>query len=73
MRLLSILLFFLIIGACSNRGAYEAFQSNNRNACFQLPLSQRDDCLKQTSKTFNQYERELREASVTKRSQTDQL
>ena len=63
MKFIPILLIFLIVGACSSRGAYEAFQTNNRQACYQLPMSQQDDCLKQASKSFNEYERERKEAS----------
>ncbi|TFH73788.1 hypothetical protein E3V39_11470 [Gammaproteobacteria bacterium LSUCC0112] len=57
-------IFLLMMGACSNRGAYEAFQANNRQQCFKLPMSQRDDCLDRASKPYNTYERERREASI---------
>jgi hypothetical protein len=46
---------------CGNHVYYEEQQFANRNECYQLPLSQREECLQKTNKRFDEYNRERKE------------
>ena len=58
---LMILIFFIIAG-CSSRGAYESIQTSSRFECSKLPPSQYDECMKNADKSYDEYERERKEA-----------
>lgn len=52
----------LLLGACSNKAIYDNIQSNNRMDCEKLPLSQYDECIERAEKSYDEYERERKEA-----------
>lgn len=62
MKTIVAVVIFLTVG-CSNQAFYNERQIANRNECYQLPVSQREDCLEKTNKTFDAYERERKELS----------
>ena len=47
--------------ACINRTVYESVQHNERFDCQKQPLSQQEECERQASKSYEQYERERQE------------
>lgn len=47
--------------ACSHRAVYETVQNNNRLDCQKQPPSQQEECERQASKSYQQYERERQE------------
>ncbi|SEQ13521.1 hypothetical protein SAMN03080615_00583 [Amphritea atlantica] len=55
------LCFFLITG-CTNSGSFESIQLSNRLECSKLPPSQYDECVNRYNKSYDQYERERKEA-----------
>lgn len=57
-----ILISLIILVGCSNRGAYEGIQAGNRFECSKLPPSQYDECMKNANKSYEEYERERKEA-----------
>jgi len=57
-----VLLIALSIGACSNKAIYDNIQLNNRNDCAKLPPSQYDECMERANKSYEEYERERKEA-----------
>lgn len=57
----ALLVMILLMLGCSNQAYYDQQQFANRNECYQLPLSQREECLQKTNKTFAEYERERKE------------
>lgn len=59
-----ILLIFFTIAGCSNRVAYDGFQASNRSECTKLPSSQYDECMNNYNKSYDDYERERKEAVV---------
>lgn len=60
MKAILLVVIFSTVG-CGNRAYYEEQQIINRNECYQLPLSQREDCIRNASKMFDEYERERKE------------
>ena len=63
MKVKLLILIFLFIAGCSYRGAYEAIQVSNRFECSKLPpSSQYDECMKNANKSYDEYERERKEA-----------
>lgn len=56
-----LLVLVILTAGCSNQAYYSEQQFANRNECYQLPLSQREGCLKKTNKTFDEYDRERKE------------
>jgi hypothetical protein len=64
MKVKLIFLIFLIIAGCSSRGAYEGIQASNRSECSTLPPSQYDECMNNGNKSYDEYERERKEAIV---------
>ncbi len=64
MKVKLIFLIFLIIAGCSSRGAYEGIQTSNRFECSKLPSPQYDECMNNANKSFDEYERERKEAIV---------
>ena len=61
MKLSVLLVVVLFMAACSNRAVYENVQISKRNECATLPQPQYESCMKETSKTYNEYERERKE------------
>ena len=64
MKVTLILLIILTISGCSSRGAYEGIQAGNSSECFNLPPSQYDECMNNANKSYDEYERERKEAIV---------
>lgn len=62
MKTILLVTIFLILVGCSNRGIYEGIQTSNRFECSKRPSSQYDECMVNASKTYNEYERERKEA-----------
>jgi hypothetical protein len=62
MKVKYLILIPLVIAGCSSRGAYEGIQASNRFECTKLPQSQYDECMKNASKPYDEYERERKEA-----------
>ncbi len=58
-----VIVIFLIIAGCSSRGHYEGFQVSNRFECSKLPPSQYDECMNIANKSYDEYERERKEAT----------
>lgn len=56
-----LLVVVLLTAGCSNHGHYDGWQFANRNECYQMPLSQRQECLARANKTFGEYERDRKE------------
>lgn len=62
MKIYLVTLITLSIGACSNKVVYDNFQLNNRNDCAKLPPSRYDECMERANKSYDEYERERKEA-----------
>jgi hypothetical protein len=62
MKVIPLFLVLLALAGCSNKGVYEGIQTSNRNECFKLPPSQYDECMEDASKSYDEYERERKEA-----------
>ena len=61
MRIYFIVIVSLLFFGCSNKSIYNNVQLNNRQSCQKLPPSQYDECIKQTEKSYDEYERERNE------------
>ena len=55
---LILLLIILLLAACSNKSVYDNIQSHNQKECAKLPLSQYDECMERSSKSYKDYKRE---------------
>ena len=62
MRVIPLFLVFFVLVGCSNRGTYGGIQTGNRNECSKLPPSQYDECMENASKSYDEYDRERKEA-----------
>lgn len=62
MKTLSLIIVFFILSGCSARGAYEGLQMSKRNDCSKVPPYQFDECMAKASKTYDEYERERKQA-----------
>ena len=62
MKVILLFLVMMYLTGCSNRGVYEGIQVSNRNECFKLPPSQYDECVENTNISYDEYERERKEA-----------
>ncbi len=62
MKVIPLLLVLMFLAGCSNSGAYEGIQVSNRNECFKLPPSQYDECMENANISYDEYERERKEA-----------
>lgn len=62
MKIIPLFLVLLVLVGCSNRGVYEGIQTSNRNECSKLPPSQYDECMENANKSYDEYERERKEA-----------
>lgn len=47
--------------SCTHRAWYEGLQQGQRNKCYDLPTLERDNCLKQAEKSYEEYQRERQE------------
>lgn len=56
-----LLMVVLLTVGCSNQAYYNEQQFANRNECYQMPLSQRQECLARANITFGEYERDRKE------------
>ncbi|MGI9285498.1 MAG: hypothetical protein ACR2P1_08910 [Pseudomonadales bacterium] len=56
-----VTLLTISTAACSNRAVYENIQAKNRLDCQKLPLSQQEECLQGSNKSYEEYERERQE------------
>lgn len=62
MKIIPLFLVLLVLAGCSNRGVYGGIQASNRNECSKLPPSQYDECMENANKSYDEYERERKEA-----------
>ena len=62
MKVMRILFIYLILAGCSNRVAYESINAGNRSECIKQPPAQYDECMKYANKSYDEYERERKEA-----------
>ena len=62
MKLKFVALIFLFITGCSNRVAYEGGRVSSRFECNKLQSPQYDECIDNVDKTFDDFERERKEA-----------
>lgn len=53
--------FFLITG-CTNSGSFESMQLSNRFECSKQPPPLYDECVNRYKESYDQYERERKEA-----------
>lgn len=63
MKPVLLLMMVAVLVGCTNRAVYDNIQLNQRNECFKLPPSQREDCLDSIDKSYDQY-REEREKAI---------
>jgi hypothetical protein len=52
----AILLSALLTTACSNQNWYIGAQSAHKAHCMKQPVSEYEDCMQQTSESYNEYE-----------------
>ena len=57
-----LILVFLTMVGCSSRGVYEGIQAGNRFECSKLAPHQYDECMENANKSYEEYERERKEA-----------
>jgi len=64
MKVIPLFLVVFVLVGCSNRGVYGGIQTSNRNECSKLPPSpsQYDECMENANKSYDEYERERKEA-----------
>ena len=58
----TLFLVLLVLAGCSNRGVYGGIQTSNRIECLELPPSQYDECMEDANRSYDEYERERKEA-----------
>ena len=49
------------IGGCTSQQAFEGIKAKNMNDCYNLPYSQRDECLATTDISYEEYQRRRKE------------
>lgn len=57
-----ISLFLLGITGCSNKAIYDNIRAQQRDACLNEPPPAYVECIERTNKTYEEYERERKEA-----------
>lgn len=62
MKIWLVLLIAMLMGACSNKAIYDNIQLNNQNDCAKLPQSNYDECMGRVNKSYEEYERQRKEA-----------
>lgn len=60
-NIILITLLGVSMAACSNRYVYETIRANNRLDCQKVPVAQQEECQRQASKRYDEYERERQE------------
>ena len=58
---------FLSAAACSNKAIYMNAQTNLRTECHKGPMSQYQECMARTSRSYEEYLRDREEASGRRR------
>lgn len=58
MKPVLLLMMLAVLVGCSNRAVYDNIQLNQRNECFKLPPSQREDCLDSIDKSYDEYRKD---------------
>ena len=53
----------VVLYGCTERMVYEGARQNQRNECMKMPETERERCLEETSKEYDEYQRE-REAAT---------
>jgi hypothetical protein len=48
----------MILTGCTKQAVYEGVQQNQRNECFKLPETERERCLNETSREYEDYKRQ---------------
>ncbi|ARN73767.1 hypothetical protein [Oceanicoccus sagamiensis] len=61
MKILPIILL-LFSTACSQQAVYDNIQHHHRLECEQQPPAQYDDCIKEVSQSYKDYQREREQA-----------
>ncbi|MEM6581955.1 MAG: hypothetical protein AAF699_11810 [Pseudomonadota bacterium] len=51
----------IVLSACTNQAWYDGIQQHQQLECSKLPGSQYDECMKEVSQPYSEYEREYRE------------
>ena len=70
MKYILIIIATTIVTGCSSSTAYHSMQQYQINQCQQLPSSSDyNDCIQQTKKTFNEYNKEREETIRTEPTQ----
>ena len=63
MKAITLFLMLFVLAACSNRGIYGGLQASKRNECSkQLPQSEYNECMEDANRSYDEYERERKEA-----------
>ncbi|MDO9518860.1 MAG: hypothetical protein Q8K97_15830 [Pseudohongiella sp.] len=57
-----VLVLFLSAAACSNKAVYMNAQTNLRTECHMGPMSQYQECMARTSRSYEEYLRDREEA-----------
>ena len=55
------LLVMLSVQACTQRAWYEGAKQSRRNECNKAPPSEREECLRSTSDSYDEYRRQRQE------------
>ena len=61
LMILSCMTPLLIVG-CSSQQVFEGIKARNQNECYRLPESQQQDCLEAADVSFEEYQRQRKEA-----------
>lgn len=64
-KLLVVWVMLSLVG-CSNKAIYDKLQRDERNKCAKEPPSNYFECIERTNKSYEEYERELKEISDSK-------
>ncbi|MBI3546917.1 MAG: hypothetical protein HY081_10095 [Gammaproteobacteria bacterium] len=56
-----LILIAMCAQACTQRAWYEGVKQSHRNECNKGPASERDDCLKGTDESYDEYQRKKQE------------
>jgi len=62
-KLLVVLLIMLGGAGCSNKAIYDKFRLDERSKCSKEPPPTYFECIERTNKSYEEYERELKETS----------
>lgn len=60
--MITVTVLLLSATACSNRAMYFNGQTNLRTECHEGPMSQYDECMARTSRSYEEYQRDREEA-----------